>query len=131
MLLSTDTGGPNLSLRNASVVIHCDQPWNPARLEQRMSRVQQQDQAHAVTVLNLVSERTIEQRMLALAASKHALSDSVIDRRSDVNLADIKLMGTASDGFIQHLELLMPGAVCGSVRRPPTRNPPRNAHRPP
>ena len=120
VLLSTDTGGPNLSLRNASVVIHCDQPWNPARLEQRMSRVQQQDQAHPVTVLNLVSERTIEQRMLALMASKHALSDSVIDRRSDVNLADIKLMGTASDGFIQHLELLMPGAVAAPAT--PTRS---------
>ena len=111
VLLSTDTGGPNLSLRNASVVIHCDHPWTSARLEQRMSRVQQQDQAHPVTVLNLISERSIEQRMLASIASKHALSDSVIDRRPDVNLADIKLMGTASDGFIQHLETLMPGVV--------------------
>ncbi len=111
VLLSTDTGGPSLSLQNASVVVHCDQPWNPARLEQRMSRVQQQDRAHAVTVLNLVSERTIEQRMLALLANKQALSESVIDRRSDVNLADIKMAGTNSDSFIQLLELLMPPAV--------------------
>ncbi len=129
VLLSTDTGGPNLSLRNASVVIHCDYPWTSARLEQRMSRVQQQDQAHPVTVLNLISERTIEQRMLASIASKHALSDSVIDRRSDVNLADIKLLGTASDGFIQHLETLMPGSVPATAS--PARTPASNTQNAP
>ena len=58
VLLSTDTGGIGLNLQHASVVINCDQPWNPARLEQRVARAWRKDQTHAVTVLNLVSERT-------------------------------------------------------------------------
>ena len=29
VLLSTDTGGLGLNLQNASVVVNCDQPWNP------------------------------------------------------------------------------------------------------
>ena len=42
VLLSTDTGGTGLNLQNASIVINCDQPWNPARLEQRIARAWRQ-----------------------------------------------------------------------------------------
>ena len=105
VLLSTDTGGIGLNLQHASVVINCDQPWNPARLEQRVARAWRKDQTHAVTVLNLVSERTIEQRMLGALASKQALSDGVLDPRGD--LAGIKLAG-GRENFMQRLETLLP-----------------------
>ncbi|MEX0805474.1 MAG: DEAD/DEAH box helicase, partial [Candidatus Binatia bacterium] len=35
VFLSTDSGSTGLNLQSASVVISCDLPWNPARLEQR------------------------------------------------------------------------------------------------
>ncbi len=109
VLLSTDTGGVGLNLQNASIVINCDQPWNPARLEQRIARAWRKDQTHAVTVLNLVSERTIEQRMLATLANKQALSDSVLDQRGDPNA--IKMIG-GRENFLQRLEILLPeGAI--------------------
>ena len=79
VFLSTDTGGVGLNLSQASVVIHCDQPWNPARLEQRVARAWQPEQTRPVTVLHLVSEGTIEQRMLATLAAKQALSARVLD----------------------------------------------------
>ena len=105
VLLSTDTGGVGLNLQNASVVINCDQPWNPARLEQRIARAWRKDQTRAVTVLNLVSERTIEHRMLATLADKQALSEGVIDQRGD--LSAIKMFN-GRENFLQRLETLLP-----------------------
>ena len=105
VLLSTDTGGVGLNLQNASIVINCDQPWNPARLEQRIARAWRKDQSSAVTVLNLISERTVEHRMLATLANKQALSEGVIDQRGD--LSAIKMIG-GRDNFLQRLETLLP-----------------------
>ena len=105
VLLSTDAGGVGLNLQNASVVINCDLPWNPARLEQRIARAWRKDQTNAVTVLNLVSERTIEHRMLGMLARKQALSDGVLDQRGDLNA--IKMVGGRED-FLQRLEQLFP-----------------------
>ena len=105
VLLSTDAGGIGLNLQNASVVINCDLPWNPARLEQRIARAWRKDQTSAVTVLNLVSERTIEHRMLGMLARKQALSDGVLDQRGD--LSKIKMLGGRED-FLQRLEQLFP-----------------------
>ncbi len=105
ILLSTDTGGLGLNLQNASVVINCDQPWNPARLEQRVARAWRKEQTRAVTVLNLVSERTIEHRMLGMLARKLALSEGVLDERAD--LSAIKMVAGRED-VIQRVEQLFP-----------------------
>ena len=105
VLLSTDSGGAGLDLQNASVVINCDLPWNPARLEQRIARAWRRDQTSAVTVLNLVSERTLEHRMLGTLARKQALSDGVLDLRGD--LSAIKMVAGRED-FLQRLEQLFP-----------------------
>src|SRR5690349_596912 len=39
LLLSTDVLSEGVNLQRASVVVHLDLPWNPARLEQRVGRV--------------------------------------------------------------------------------------------
>ena len=70
VFLSTDSGGVGLNLQNASVVINCDLPWNPARLEQRIARAWRKNQTRPVTVINLIAEDTIEHRMLGTLAAK-------------------------------------------------------------
>ena len=112
VLLSTDTGGVGLNLQNASIVINCDQPWNPARLEQRIARAWRKDQTRAVTVLNLVSERTIEHRMLGMLANKQALSSGVLDENSD--LSNVKLSG-GRENFLHRLEQLLPAVPPGKA----------------
>jgi len=102
--LSTDSGSTGLNLQNASVVINCDLPWNPARLEQRIARAWRKHQTRAVTVINLVSENTIEQRMLETLANKQALSDGVLDLRGD--LKEIKLR-SGKQAFLARLEQLV------------------------
>ena len=79
VFLSTDSGSTGLNLQNASVVVNCDLPWNPARLEQRVARAWRKHQTRAVTVVNLVAENTIEHRMLHTLANKQALADGVLD----------------------------------------------------
>jgi len=58
VFLSTDSGATGLNLQNASVVINCDLPWNPAKLEQRIARAWRKHQTRAVTVVNLVAFRS-------------------------------------------------------------------------
>ena len=89
VFLSTDSGGVGLNLQAASVVINCDLPWNPAKLEQRIARVWRKHQMRNVTVLNLISEETIEHRMLETLAAKRGLSDGVLDGEGD--LANVPL----------------------------------------
>ena len=55
VFLSTDSGGVGLNLQNASVVINCDLPWNPAKLEQRIARAWRKNQTRSVTVINLIA----------------------------------------------------------------------------
>jgi hypothetical protein len=63
ILLCTDASGLAANLQNASVVIHCDQPWNPARLEQRIARAWSPALTRSLTVLSLVTEHSLEQRI--------------------------------------------------------------------
>jgi hypothetical protein len=104
VFLSTDSGSTGLNLQNASVVINCDLPWNPAKLEQRIARAWRKFQTKPVTVINLVSENTIEHKMLETLANKQALSDGVLDLKG--NLQEIKLR-TGRQAFLAKLEQLV------------------------
>jgi hypothetical protein len=90
LFLSTDSGGVGLNLQNASVVINCDLPWNPAKLEQRIARAWRKHQTRPVTVINLIAENTIEHAMLETLANKMNLAEGVLDG-SDESLAQTKL----------------------------------------
>jgi superfamily II DNA/RNA helicase len=104
LFLSTDSGATGLNLQAANVVINLDLPWNPAKLEQRIARAWRKHQTRAVQVINLVSEDSIEHRMIDTLAQKQQLADGVLDGRGD--LENIKLpSGRAA--FISRLQTLM------------------------
>jgi superfamily II DNA or RNA helicase len=104
VFLSTDSGSTGLNLQNASVVINCDLPWNPARLEQRIARAWRKHQTRPVTVIHLVSENTIEHKMLGTLANKQALADGVLDLKGD--LKEIQLT-SGRQAFLAKLSQLM------------------------
>lgn len=79
VFLSTDAGGIGLNLQCASVVINLDLPWNPAVLEQRIGRIYRHGQKRNVSVINLISKDSIEQRMLNVLAFKTSLFTGVLD----------------------------------------------------
>jgi hypothetical protein len=83
LLLSSDAGAVGLNLQMASCVINLDLPWNPAKLEQRIARVWRKGQTRAVTVVNLVTENSIEHSILHLLAHKQTLADGLLDGTED------------------------------------------------
>jgi hypothetical protein len=104
LFLSTDSGGVGLNLQIASVVINCDLPWNPARLEQRIARAWRRNQLRPVTVVNLVAEHTIEHGMLASLSQKMELAQGVLDGTGD--LTTIKLR-SGRQAFLTRLAQVM------------------------
>ncbi len=90
LFLSTDSGGVGLNLQNASVVVNCDLPWNPAKLEQRIARAWRKHQMRPVTVVNLIAENTLEHAMLETLANKMHLAEGVLDGTEE-SLANAKL----------------------------------------
>ena len=127
VFLSTDSGAAGLNLQNASVVINCDLPWNPAKLEQRIARAWRKHQTRAVTVINLVSENTIEHRMLGTLSNKQALANGVLDRLG--NLKEIKLQ-TGRQAFLAKLQQLVAAPVQGPKPEAREVKPPLPADRP-
>ena len=107
LFISSESGGVGLNLQVADTVVNLDQPWNPARLEQRIARAWRKHQTRPVTVINLVSENTIEHRMLGLLDAKRALADGVLDRRGD--LAQIR-MPTGRAAFMERLNAVLGAA---------------------
>jgi helicase-like protein len=121
VFLTTDSGGTGLNLQNASVVINCDLPWNPARLEQRIARAWRKHQVRPVTVINLVSENTIEHRMLGTLASKQALADGVLDLKG--SLDEIQFRGGRQQ-MVARLQQLVGSPPVGQAPRPEPKVPP-------
>ncbi len=120
VFLSTDSGATGLNLQDASVVINCDLPWNPARLEQRIARAWRKHQTKAVTVINLISENTIEHRMLETLALKQSVAASVLDRPGEVK--EIKLR-SGRQAMVERLQQLVTPSRVGAGGRPPQAKP--------
>ena len=77
-LISLKAGGAGLNLTAADTVLHCDPWWNPAVEDQATARAHRLGQTRGVTVYRLVARGTVEERVLALKARKHALADAVL-----------------------------------------------------
>jgi len=72
--LSTDAGGTGLNLQNADCVINFELPWNPAKLNQRIGRVNRIGQkSRTINVINLVMKDSLELNVLAAINLKQNL----------------------------------------------------------
>ena len=76
-LISLKAGGLGLNLTEADTVILYDPWWNPAVEAQAADRAHRIGQDKPVFVYKLVSENTVEEKILALQAKKQALADGV------------------------------------------------------
>jgi hypothetical protein len=66
-----------LNLQPGRLVVNLDVPWNPAVLEQRISRTHRLGQRDAVNVINLVARDTIEERVLEALEAKREVFEGV------------------------------------------------------
>ncbi len=76
-LISLKAGGVGLNLTAADTVIHYDPWWNPAVENQATDRAHRIGQDKTVFVYKLITENTVEDKMLALQQKKQALADTV------------------------------------------------------
>lgn len=84
-LISLKAGGLGLNLTAANYVILTDVWWNPAIENQAMDRAYRIGQNRDVTVIRLVSQNTIEEKIVRLQDSKQKLSDNILDGTSSTS----------------------------------------------
>jgi len=89
-IIMSNAGSTGLNLQAANTVINVDLPWNPAVLEQRIARAHRMGQQNPVHVYLLVTEGTIEERLLGTLSAKHDLSLAALDFESDVSEVELR-----------------------------------------
>ena len=78
-LISLKAGGTGLNLTAADYVIHMDPWWNPAVEDQASDRAHRIGQTRPVTIYRLVTEGTIEEKIVELHNKKRDLADSLLE----------------------------------------------------
>ena len=78
-LISLKAGGLGLNLTGANYVIHLDPWWNPAIEQQATDRAYRIGQRQNVTVYHLISQYTIEEKILRLHQTKRNLADAMLE----------------------------------------------------
>ena len=76
-LISLKAGGVGLNLTEADTVIHYDPWWNPAVESQATDRAHRIGQDKPVFVYKLITEGTVEEKILGLQARKQQLADNI------------------------------------------------------
>lgn len=77
--ISLKAGGTGLNLTAADIVIHYDPWWNVAVQNQATDRAHRIGQKNVVTVYRLVSENTIEEKIMAIQERKRKLAEQVLE----------------------------------------------------
>ena len=77
-LISLKAGGVGLNLTAADVVIHYDPWWNLAAQNQATDRAHRIGQKRSVSVMRLIAQGTIEEKIVALQESKRELAESIL-----------------------------------------------------
>jgi superfamily II DNA or RNA helicase len=102
--ITTNAGSTGLNLQAANTVVNVDLPWNPAVLDQRIGRAHRMGQKRPVQVYLMVTERTLEEKMLSTLSAKKDLSLAALDSTSDVTKIDLR---TGIDELKRRLEVLL------------------------
>jgi SNF2 family DNA or RNA helicase len=84
LLASLLAGGVGIDLTGASVVLHFDRWWNPAKENQATDRVHRIGQRRFVQVFKLITRNTIEERIDELIRTKTDLMERVVAPTQDV-----------------------------------------------
>jgi superfamily II DNA or RNA helicase len=78
-LISLKAGGTGLNLTGADMVIHFDPWWNPAVENQATDRAHRIGQKRTVYSVKLITEDTVEEKVLALQKKKRAIIDATVE----------------------------------------------------
>ena len=89
-LITLKAGGTGLNLTGVDTVIHLDIWWNPQVENQATDRAHRIGQTRKVSVIKLITNGTIEERIIKLQEKKKVLSDNILDGKSNItNLSSL------------------------------------------
>lgn len=94
-LISLKAGGVGLNLTAADTVIHYDPWWNPAVEDQASDRAWRIGQDKPVFVYKLVTNQSIEEKIIDMQKNKAELAQSIlsIDHEGEVKLSEEAVLG--------------------------------------
>jgi superfamily II DNA/RNA helicase len=103
IFMSTEAGGAGLNLQMADTLINFELPWNPAKKNQRIGRIDRLGQKSTnLTIYNLITRNSIEQQIAAGLLVKQNLFEGVLDSGSKTDYVDFSSKGRSQ--FIDQLE---------------------------
>lgn len=103
VFLSTEAGGSGLNLQVADTLINFELPWNPAKKNQRIGRIDRIGQkSNKLTIFNFITRDSIEQQIASGLLVKQSLFDGVLGDDARTNFVDFSTKGRSQ--FIQQLE---------------------------
>jgi len=92
-----------LNLQVADTLINFELPWNPAKKNQRIGRIDRIGQkSNKLTIFNLITRDSIEQQIAAGLLVKQSLFDGVLGTNANTNFVDFSSKGRSQ--FIDQLE---------------------------
>ena len=102
-ILSLRAGGQGLNLTEANQVVHYDQWWNPAVMDQATDRAHRIGQTRGVQVRKLICKGTLEEKIDALIAKKKFLANEIVSStKNDITAMSVdelrKLLSIESIG---------------------------------
>lgn len=108
VFLSTEAGGAGLNLQVADTVINFEVPWNPAKKNQRVGRIDRLGQrSKHLNVVNFITRNSIELKIASGLNLKQNLFDSVLNSENGIDEVDFSASGKAQ--FLQQLEEAIDG----------------------
>jgi ERCC4-related helicase len=94
VFLSTEAGGSGLNLQVADTLINFELPWNPAKKNQRIGRIDRLGQKSShLTIFNFISNNSIEERIALGLLVKQSLFDGVLNNDSFTDFVDFSEKG--------------------------------------
>jgi superfamily II DNA/RNA helicase len=105
VFLSTEAGGAGLNLQFSDTVINFDLPWNPAKKNQRIGRVNRIGQeSNSITAINMMALDSIEARIADGIVLKQELFNAVLNDAANTDEVDFSAKGRST--FIEQLKQL-------------------------
>jgi hypothetical protein len=103
IFLSTEAGGSGLNLQVADTLINFELPWNPAKKNQRIGRIDRIGQkSNKLTIYNFITRNSIEMKIASGLLVKQSLFDGVLGESGQTNFVDFSTKDRSQ--FIQQLE---------------------------
>ncbi len=108
IFLSSEAGGSGLNLQVADTVINFELPWNPAKKNQRIGRIDRLGQrSKNLTVINLITKGSFEVKIASGLVLKQNLFEGVLNENEDLDFVDFSASGRSQ--FLQQIEEVING----------------------